>query len=125
MLILFLLVVLFIRVKKKQLNCTHVLIVIGQCAQCVSLMVCILCVCVGLAQYSGDPRIEWHLNTHKTKESVIDAVKNLPYKGGNTLTGTHTHILTDYRYTDSSRTPQGLSGAYYKSHTPSLRHDDF
>ncbi|KAI7798408.1 putative collagen alpha-1XIV chain-like, partial [Triplophysa rosa] len=42
---------------------------------------------IGLAQYSGDPRIEWHLNTHRTKESVIDAVKNLPYKGGNTLTG--------------------------------------
>ncbi|KAF3706985.1 Collagen alpha-1(XIV) chain Undulin Precursor [Channa argus] len=42
---------------------------------------------IGLAQYSGDPRIEWHLNAHSTKEAVIDAVKNLPYKGGNTLTG--------------------------------------
>ncbi|KAM9385496.1 collagen alpha-1(XIV) chain [Pholidichthys leucotaenia] len=42
---------------------------------------------IGLAQYSGDPRIEWHLNAHITKESVIEAVKNLPYKGGNTLTG--------------------------------------
>ncbi|KAM4631025.1 collagen alpha-1(XIV) chain isoform 2-T2 [Polymixia lowei] len=42
---------------------------------------------IGLAQYSGDPRIEWHLNAHTTKASVIDAVKNLPYKGGNTLTG--------------------------------------
>ncbi|XP_063780520.1 collagen alpha-1(XIV) chain [Pseudophryne corroboree] len=42
---------------------------------------------IGLAQYSGDPRIEWHLNAYDTKESVIDAVRNLPYKGGNTLTG--------------------------------------
>ncbi|XP_008321702.2 collagen alpha-1(XIV) chain isoform X2 [Cynoglossus semilaevis] len=42
---------------------------------------------IGLAQYSGDPRIEWHLNTFSTKEAVLDAVKNLPYKGGNTLTG--------------------------------------
>uniref|UniRef100_UPI0037E884CC collagen alpha-1(XIV) chain isoform X2 n=2 Tax=Semicossyphus pulcher TaxID=241346 RepID=UPI0037E884CC len=42
---------------------------------------------IGLAQYSGDPRIEWHLNAFSTKETVIDAVKNLPYKGGNTLTG--------------------------------------
>lgn len=42
---------------------------------------------VGLAQYSGDPRIEWHLNAFSTKDAVIDAVKNLPYKGGNTLTG--------------------------------------
>lgn len=42
---------------------------------------------VGLAQYSGDPRIEWHLNAFSTKDEVIDAVRNLPYKGGNTLTG--------------------------------------
>ncbi|XP_050993234.1 collagen alpha-1(XII) chain-like [Labeo rohita] len=42
---------------------------------------------VGLVQYSGDPRIEWHLNTHSTKEALINAVKNLPYKGGNTNTG--------------------------------------
>ncbi|XP_077431159.1 collagen alpha-1(XIV) chain isoform X1 [Vanacampus margaritifer] len=42
---------------------------------------------IGLAQYSGDPRIEWHLNAFTTKEAVVDAVKNLPYKGGNTLTG--------------------------------------
>lgn len=43
---------------------------------------------LGLAQYSGDPRIEWHLNAYGTKDAVLDAVRNLPYKGGNTLTGT-------------------------------------
>ncbi|XP_039972835.1 collagen alpha-1(XIV) chain isoform X2 [Xiphias gladius] len=42
---------------------------------------------IGLAQYSGDPRTEWDLNAFSTKDAVIDAVKNLPYKGGNTLTG--------------------------------------
>uniref|UniRef100_A0A669BUJ0 Collagen type XIV alpha 1 chain n=1 Tax=Oreochromis niloticus TaxID=8128 RepID=A0A669BUJ0_ORENI len=42
---------------------------------------------IGLAQYSGDPRIEWHLNAFSTKDAVVDAVRNLPYKGGNTLTG--------------------------------------
>uniref|UniRef100_A0A3Q3WT58 Uncharacterized protein n=1 Tax=Mola mola TaxID=94237 RepID=A0A3Q3WT58_MOLML len=42
---------------------------------------------IGLAQFSGDPRIEWQLNAHTTKEAVMDAAKNLPYKGGNTLTG--------------------------------------
>ncbi|XP_072323011.1 collagen alpha-1(XIV) chain isoform X2 [Scyliorhinus torazame] len=42
---------------------------------------------IGLAQYSGDPRIEWHLNQYSTKEAVLDAARNLPYKGGNTLTG--------------------------------------
>ncbi|KAJ7341667.1 hypothetical protein JRQ81_006106, partial [Phrynocephalus forsythii] len=42
---------------------------------------------IALAQYSGDPRTEWHLNAHKTKQSLMEAVANLPYKGGNTLTG--------------------------------------
>lgn len=42
----------------------------------------------GLAQYSGDPKTEWHLDAHKTRDSLLEAVANLPYKGGNTLTGT-------------------------------------
>nr|XP_046228238.1 collagen alpha-1(XII) chain isoform X2 [Scatophagus argus] len=42
---------------------------------------------IGLAQYSGDPKTEWHLNAHPTKESLLDAIANLPYKGGNTMTG--------------------------------------
>ncbi|XP_070782388.1 collagen alpha-1(XII) chain [Enoplosus armatus] len=42
---------------------------------------------IGLAQYSGDPKTEWHLNAHPTKASLMDAVANLPYKGGNTMTG--------------------------------------
>lgn len=41
----------------------------------------------GLAQYSGDPKTEWHLNAHPTKESLLNAISNLPYKGGNTMTG--------------------------------------
>ncbi|XP_077447022.1 collagen alpha-1(XIV) chain-like [Stigmatopora argus] len=42
---------------------------------------------VGLVQFSGEPRVEWHLNSHGTKAALMDAVRNLPYKGGNTLTG--------------------------------------
>uniref|UniRef100_A0A9J8D9Y9 Collagen, type XII, alpha 1a n=1 Tax=Cyprinus carpio carpio TaxID=630221 RepID=A0A9J8D9Y9_CYPCA len=42
---------------------------------------------IGLAQYSGDPKTEWHLNTHRTRKELLDAVASLPYKGGNTLTG--------------------------------------
>lgn len=42
---------------------------------------------LALSQYSGDPRTEWQLNSHSTKKSLMDAVANLPYKGGNTLTG--------------------------------------
>nr|XP_020475118.1 collagen alpha-1(XII) chain-like [Monopterus albus] len=42
---------------------------------------------IGLTQYSGDPKTEWHLNTHSTKASLLNAVNQLPYKGGNTMTG--------------------------------------
>ncbi|XP_077566419.1 collagen alpha-1(XII) chain isoform X2 [Stigmatopora nigra] len=42
---------------------------------------------IGLAQYSGDPKTEWHLNAHGDKASLLHAVANLPYKGGNTMTG--------------------------------------
>ncbi|XP_029281105.1 LOW QUALITY PROTEIN: collagen alpha-1(XII) chain [Cottoperca gobio] len=42
---------------------------------------------IGLAQYSGDPKTEWHLNSHATKASLLKAIDNLPYKGGNTMTG--------------------------------------
>lgn len=46
-----------------------------------------ICLFLGLAQYSGDPKTEWHLNSHRTRKELLDAVANLPYKGGNTLTG--------------------------------------
>ncbi|XP_029774395.1 collagen alpha-1(XX) chain isoform X3 [Suricata suricatta] len=49
---------------------------------------------VGLTQYSGDPRTEWDLNTFRTKEDVLAAVRSLRYKGGNTFTGLAlTHVL--------------------------------
>lgn len=61
---------------------------------------------IGLAQYSGDPRMEWDLNTHSTKEAVIDAVKTLPYKGGNTLTGLAlTYILEKGFKTEAGSRP--------------------
>ncbi|XP_042253059.1 collagen alpha-1(XII) chain-like, partial [Thunnus maccoyii] len=42
---------------------------------------------IGLVQYSDDPNTEWQLNTHQTKKSLMRAIANLPYKGGNTYTG--------------------------------------
>ncbi|XP_053301278.1 collagen alpha-1(XII) chain [Pleuronectes platessa] len=42
---------------------------------------------IALAQYSGDPKTEWHLNAHPTKASLMEAIADLPYKGGNTMTG--------------------------------------
>uniref|UniRef100_A0A8C6NAI8 Uncharacterized protein n=1 Tax=Melopsittacus undulatus TaxID=13146 RepID=A0A8C6NAI8_MELUD len=49
---------------------------------------------VGLSQYSSDPRTEWDLSTYSTKDQVLDAVRSLRYKGGNTFTGLAlTHVL--------------------------------
>ncbi|XP_029363195.1 collagen alpha-1(XX) chain [Echeneis naucrates] len=42
---------------------------------------------IGLTQYSGDPRTEWHLNNFTTKDQLLEAVRNFRYKGGNTFTG--------------------------------------
>ncbi|NXX83743.1 COKA1 protein, partial [Urocolius indicus] len=48
----------------------------------------------GLSQYSSDPRTEWDLSTYSTKDHVLEAVRNLRYKGGNTFTGLAlTHVL--------------------------------
>ena len=41
----------------------------------------------GIVQYSTDPRTEWDLHTYSTKEDVLLEIEELPYKGGNTLTG--------------------------------------
>uniref|UniRef100_A0A8C3KZX4 Collagen type XX alpha 1 chain n=1 Tax=Chrysolophus pictus TaxID=9089 RepID=A0A8C3KZX4_CHRPC len=49
---------------------------------------------VGLSQYSSDPRTEWDLSTYATRDQVLEAVRNLRYKGGNTFTGLAlTHVL--------------------------------
>ncbi|KAK7939882.1 hypothetical protein WMY93_003208 [Mugilogobius chulae] len=63
---------------------------------------------IGLAQYSGDPRIEWHLNTHSSKEAVIEAVKNLPYKGGNTLTGLALTFILENSFKPESGSRAGV-----------------
>ncbi|NXT64449.1 COKA1 protein, partial [Chaetops frenatus] len=48
----------------------------------------------GLSQYSSDPRTEWDLSSYSTREQVLEAMRNLRYKGGNTFTGLAlTHVL--------------------------------
>ncbi|XP_010777233.1 collagen alpha-1(XII) chain isoform X2 [Notothenia coriiceps] len=56
---------------------------------------------IGLAQYSGDPKTEWHLNAHLTRDSLLDAVANLPYKGGNTLTGLALNYLLQNNFKEN------------------------
>ncbi|XP_055740500.1 collagen alpha-1(XII) chain-like isoform X5 [Salvelinus fontinalis] len=53
-------------------------------------------VMIGMVQYSGDPKTEWHLNAHSTRDGLLKAVADLPYKGGNTMTGMAlNYILTN------------------------------
>ncbi|KAF7477201.1 Hypothetical predicted protein [Marmota monax] len=59
---------------------------------------------IALAQYSGDPRTEWQLNAHRDKKSLLQAVANLPYKGGNTLTGMALNFIRQ----QSFRTQAGM-----------------
>ncbi|XP_029705380.1 collagen alpha-1(XII) chain isoform X1 [Takifugu rubripes] len=59
---------------------------------------------IGLAQYSGDPKTEWHLNAHPNRESLLKAVSNLPYKGGNTMTG----MALNYILQNNFRTNVGM-----------------
>lgn len=43
---------------------------------------------VGVVQYSSDARTEFNLNTHLTRPALLRAISSLPYKGGDTMTGT-------------------------------------
>ncbi|XP_052379346.1 collagen alpha-1(XII) chain-like isoform X14 [Oncorhynchus keta] len=61
-------------------------------------------VMIGMVQYSGDPKTEWHLNAHPTRDGLLKAVADLPYKGGNTMTG----MALNYILTNNFKTNVGL-----------------
>ncbi|XP_029766678.1 collagen alpha-1(XIV) chain-like [Terrapene carolina triunguis] len=42
---------------------------------------------VAVAQYSEEPRTEFHFNQHRDRNGVLKALKELQYTGGNTKTG--------------------------------------
>ena len=42
---------------------------------------------VGVVQYSSDTRTEFNLNQYYQQEDLLAAIKKIPYKGGNTMTG--------------------------------------
>ncbi|XP_014875460.1 collagen alpha-1(XII) chain-like [Poecilia latipinna] len=41
---------------------------------------------IGLTQFSTEPKTEWNLNTHRTKESLMKAIKKIRQNGGETNT---------------------------------------
>lgn len=47
----------------------------------------LLCAQVAIIQFSDDPRTEFKLNAYKTKETLLEAIQQIAYKGGNTKTG--------------------------------------
>ncbi|KAM9552622.1 collagen alpha-1(XII) chain-like isoform 5-T5 [Salvelinus alpinus] len=61
-------------------------------------------VMIGMVQYSGDPKTEWHLNAHSTRDGLLKAVADLPYKGGNTMTG----MALNYILTNNFKSNVGL-----------------
>lgn len=61
---------------------------------------------VGIVQYSSDIRTEFNLNQYFKKTDLIEAIKRIPYKGGNTMTGTELSLFdstekisSDYYFT--------------------------
>ncbi|XP_069813976.1 collagen alpha-1(VII) chain-like [Dendropsophus ebraccatus] len=42
---------------------------------------------IAIVQYSGEPRTEFFLNQHTERNSVLKAIRNMQYFGGNTNTG--------------------------------------
>lgn len=42
---------------------------------------------VGVVQYSSDTRTEFNLNQYYQRDELLAAIKKIPYKGGNTMTG--------------------------------------
>lgn len=51
---------------------------------------------VGLAQFSDDPKHEFHLNTYNDKTKMIEHIRNMNYKGGNTYLGEALDYIRDY-----------------------------
>uniref|UniRef100_A0A8B9DX88 Collagen alpha-6(VI) chain n=1 Tax=Anser cygnoides TaxID=8845 RepID=A0A8B9DX88_ANSCY len=65
---------------------------------------------VGLVLYSDEPRLEFTLNTFKDKLEILNYLKNLPYRGGQTYTGAAIEFLRNKVFTleAGSRKKQGV-----------------
>lgn len=52
---------------------------------------------VGIVQYSTDTRTEFNLNQYFNQRDLTEAIKRIPYKGGNTMTGMYLLTLSDVK----------------------------
>ncbi|CAJ1078661.1 collagen alpha-3(VI) chain-like%2C partial [Xyrichtys novacula] len=66
---------------------------------------------VSVVQYSRDPTVQFYLNTYTTKEDILQAVRRLTHKGGDTRnTGAALQYLRENVFTASagSRLQEGV-----------------
>ncbi|NWY00126.1 CO6A6 protein, partial [Nothoprocta ornata] len=65
---------------------------------------------VGLVTYSNEPRLEFTLDTFKNKLEILNYLKNLPYRGGQSYTGKAIEFLRKMVFTKDagSREKQGV-----------------
>ncbi|XP_076011024.1 collagen alpha-1(XII) chain-like [Genypterus blacodes] len=63
---------------------------------------------VGVFQYSDDARTEFNLNEHLTRPTLLRAINNLPYKGGNTMTGDALDYLQKNAFTEAFGSRRGF-----------------
>ncbi|XP_078085516.1 collagen alpha-1(XII) chain-like isoform X2 [Mustelus asterias] len=57
---------------------------------------------VGIVQYSSDTRTEFDLNRYNQKVELLNAITNLPYKGGNTMTGDAIDYLVQNAFSEAA-----------------------
>ncbi|KAH0617470.1 hypothetical protein JD844_015746 [Phrynosoma platyrhinos] len=63
---------------------------------------------VAIAQFSDDPRTEFKLNAYSTKETLLEAIQQIAYKGGNTKTGKAIKHAQQVLFTIDSGTRKGI-----------------
>lgn len=54
---------------------------------------------VGAITFTRGPRDLWNLNKYSTKNDVLEAVKNIPYRKGGTKTGAALNFVHDKKLT--------------------------
>uniref|UniRef100_W5LGS1 Collagen type XIV alpha 1 chain n=1 Tax=Astyanax mexicanus TaxID=7994 RepID=W5LGS1_ASTMX len=63
---------------------------------------------VGIVQFSDDARTEFKLNSYSDKESLLDAVQRITYKGGNTKTGQAIKHVKENIFTQEAGSRRGI-----------------
>ncbi|XP_042273736.1 scavenger receptor cysteine-rich type 1 protein M130-like isoform X1 [Thunnus maccoyii] len=53
---------------------------------------------IGLYQYNSDSTIDWHLNTHLTKQSLLKAIDNLQQRESRSILGRTLNLVLNYNF---------------------------